>query len=162
MERAGDFDRAQRYHKYEVKARIKRPSTLRSERWAARAYEDFSNYGGSLIRPVIWLGIFGGIFAVIYFALACASDLFNPDQLRIGSHLIADALNAFSLSFRNALLNLDSFGGSAVTSHTLSEELFGGGLISGAARVAGALQTLLSLILAFLFGLAVRRKFQIR
>lgn len=71
-------------------------------------------------------------------------------------------LDAMSLSTKSALLNLDSFGGSAATMVKTSERLFGTGGFAGAARFIGIVQTFFSFIFAFFFGLAVRRKFQIR
>jgi len=159
MERAGDFDRAQRYHHYEIEARIKKPNTSPSEHWEARVYARFSDYGASITRPVCWLIRFWVIFALLYLGLAQIADAMNPSRLHIGNHFIPDLLDAFSLSFKNAFLQLDGFG--QITSEKMQTS-FGGGLISGLARLVGAVQTFLSLILAFLFGLAVRRKFQIR
>ena len=85
---------------------------------------------------------------------------FGP--LDLSASFSATLLDAFSLATKSALLNLDSFGGSPATMLETSERLFGNGRWAGAARFVGIVQTFFSFILAFLFGLAVRRKFQIR
>ena len=164
MEEHGDVDRAQLYHRFEIQARMKQPRISRPERVAAWFYGAASDYGASFVRPLWVLFLLWIVFALIYLGIAYLSGHLDLGDVRLGAPVAESVLNAFSLSFKNALLNLDNFGGSAVTTAKTSAALFGTDcwLLSGIARFFGALQTISSLVLVFFFGLAVRRKFQIR
>ncbi|MEO9969091.1 MAG: pentapeptide repeat-containing protein [Hyphomonadaceae bacterium] len=162
MERNGDVERAQRYHRYEIEARLRRPTARTSEKIAAWLYKSASDYGASITRPLIALLVVWSFAALIYVGLSIGADKASFGPLDLSASFSATLLDAFSLATKSALLNLDSFGGSPVTMLQTSERLFGNGGWAGAARFLGVVQTFLSLILAFLFGLAVRRKFQIR
>ena len=162
MEEHGDVDRAQLYHRYEVESRLQKPTARRSEKVAAWLYKAASDYGASIARPPLALFALWVIFAGAYILLAYFAGTLDLGSFRVGAPLAPDVKDALSLSFKNALLNLDSFGGTGLTLADTSQRMFGTGWISGLARFFGAMQTFLSLILAFLFGLAVRRKFQIR
>lgn|GEM_PF-5956157 len=157
----GDFDRAQLYNRFEIQARMKQPRATRLEKTAAALYGLSSNYGGSLIRPPAALFVVGLIFTGLYLILAHVNGAVDVTHINTNAALAPETYDAISLSFKNAFLNLDSFGGSALTVAQTSEKLFGNGWVAGIARALGVLQTLISLILAFLFGLALKRKFQI-
>lgn len=158
MERNGDVDRAQIYHRYEIEARLRRPTTTPAERLTARLYKSCSDYGASIILPIFTLAGLFWLFGAIYLILAMLAGA-DIAPFRPATAYAADLLDAFSLSFKNAFLQLDGFG--KITSEQM-QALFGNGLISWIARFVGVIQTFFSIILAFLFGLAVRRKFQIR
>ncbi|MEM7660875.1 MAG: pentapeptide repeat-containing protein [Pseudomonadota bacterium] len=172
MERQGAFERAQGYYRHEIQARLKKPSTTSAERIAGRFYATFSDYGASIGRPFIGLLASFIVFAALYVLLALGHQLTLAlsDQEHwpdIPVNIAALVEPAFDLSFSNALGNFDptetvqlNAGGERGLRNTTID--FGSGVWFWTARVLSAAQTLVSLILAFLFGLAVRRKFQIK
>ncbi|MEM7662765.1 MAG: pentapeptide repeat-containing protein [Pseudomonadota bacterium] len=175
VEKEGDFERAQRYYRYEVQARIRKPTTRWPERLAAGFYDLFSDYGASIGRPFVGLTLFLIIFAATYFAIefhlgAANINLSVPtNQAEVESHAIysaEDIWEALEFSLNNAFRPLSALAVQEPSGNTepqfaakLLYEYGGGwGLI---VRALAILQSLLSLVLAFLFGLAMRRRFQI-
>ena len=161
--------------------------TKPAERVFSIAYEAFSDYGRSLIRPILWVIVLIPSMAGVYFLI----DVPNRQSVCDGGAVVRvlaskpsgcvetdrDAMwQALDFSLANAFKPL-----SAISSASDQREqnplayrlLFDEDAISGVnapliidgpglgIRVIAILQSLLSLILAFLCALAVRRRFQI-
>ena len=163
MERQGAFERAQRYYRYEVQARIKKPTITWPERLAARFYGLFSDYGASIGRPFLGLGFFLLFFAGVYLSIGV-----NLGEA-VFSHtmLTEDSWQALEFSLNNAFRPLSALATQqpveGETVRLAGKLLYGhGGGWGNLVRAFAIFQSLISLVLAFLFGLAVRRKFQIK
>lgn len=177
MEAQGDVDRAQTYHRFEVQARLRRPKTTMPEYVAARFYGLFSDYGASIARPLIGLAIFVVLFTGAFLGIAIATDeaqvgLPNNFELTAQfpfiqtSPVARDTWQALEFSLNNAFRPLSALAtrppADGETTRLAGELLFDqSGGWENLVRVLAIIQSLLSFILAFLFGLAVRRKFQI-
>jgi len=177
MEAQGDFEREQRYYRFEVQARLKRPSTTIAERVAAGFYGWFSDFGASIGRPFAGLGAFIAAFALIYLGLAVAfgdATISGPHDLYFDKGFpyvhttpVADTTwQALEFSLTNAFRPLYALATKApenLAGARLAEQLLfaESGALRNFVRILIIFQSLLSVILAFLFGLAVRRKFQI-
>ena len=174
MKDQGDFEREQRYYRFEVKARLNKPSTTRWEKAAAWFYDKFSDYGASIGRPL------GGLAAstfLIFFPLymfigltftqtkavlpiserpPCIIHLMSVDD-------VFDAANfSMGVTFRPFLALSGKSNGKPEIEQKLGDRiLHKSGLVSTLTHLLVILQSLISVILAFLFALAVRRKFQI-
>lgn len=179
-----------------MRARLKRPSTNPGERIASAFYARFSDYGASLTRPLGGLGLFTGLFALIYLALGAASGdaavTLNPRPVfqttppylttapraaELGQAMDFSAVNAvrpfWGLSAQEREAANDAFtpGGpesaAGAVGETAGDNLFVYDLMavpslwSGLMTVVITIQSLFSLVFAFLFALAVRRRFQI-
>ena len=178
MEAQGDFEREQAFYRFEVKARVKKPSIGWFERRAAGFYALWSNYGESIWRPFAGLSVFTLVFASAYFALAVGlKETPAPVQFPSASSALIwtgdadDAFQSLEFSLNNAFRPLSALatqepieGAGMVTQdkrlfeRLLFENGAGWGVL---VRLMVIIQSLLSFVLAFLFALAVRRKFQI-
>ncbi len=180
MEDESNFERAQRYYRFEVQARIKKASVKWPERWAAGFYALFSAYGASIGRPFAALAGFILVFAVIYLGLAVGSEHSKLHAPRFGSDItfIANSSHestwqALEFSMNNAFRPLSALATEApreeqksqngdrnlsVSEHLLFNQ---NGLVRFLVKLLAIFQSFLSILLAFLFGLAIRRKFQI-
>ena len=162
-QRKGDFLLEQTYYRFEIKSRVKRPAIPFWEKVAASFYGLTSDYGNSIARPFVALGFMLFGFALLYVALACLVGLVpwkDTQSLQTGFYQSLD------FSLKNVFRPL-----SALSTDPPRE--------GDAARLAGKLlnnygdafglivtsisivQSLIGIVLAFLFGLAVRRRFQI-
>lgn len=166
---------------------LRRPGLSGWERFASFFYRVFSDYGASIGRPFAGLILFVVSFAGLYYAIAWNQfEEVTPrfaapveiswsgsalPELRNWTGLSVDAIQALEFSLNNAFRPLSALAtqepveGAAipVPEKRLGEKLLfeagtGWGLI---VRIFAIIQSLLSFVLAFLFGLAVRRKFQI-
>lgn len=173
METAGDFDREQAFYRFEVKSRMRRPGISWPERVASWFYRIFSDYGASIGRPFAGLLLFTPLFAAIYFSIAAITleGVTTPEPSAPDEAQIEMPLQALEFSLNNAFRPLSALAtqepveGAAISppDKRLGERLlFDAGTAWGiGVRILAIIQSLLSFILAFLFGLAVRRKFQI-
>ncbi|MEL7481666.1 MAG: pentapeptide repeat-containing protein [Pseudomonadota bacterium] len=171
MEAQGDFGREQTYYRFEVKARMRRPDISLTERFVSFFYNHVSNYGASIGRPFVGLGVFFVIFSMIYLAMGAAftgAKVEMPWQaeapyVRLEAPAPA-TWQAGEFSFGNAFRPLWALSArKPETVEVLGDRLLfhehGG--VRLLTKVFVVLQSLLSVVLAFLFALAVRRKFQI-
>ena len=180
MEKDSDFERAQRYYRYEVQVRMHKKSTTWPEKWAAGFYALFSDYGAAIGRPFLGLFCFTLVFAALYLGLAIGvgQSKVHAPQFERGLTFIAnspheDSWQALEFSMNNAFRPLSALAteepregalpeGEAAQLNLGERLLFRtSGGISVLVRFLSIIQSLLSFLLAFLFGLAVRRKFQI-
>lgn len=154
----------QRYYRFQLLTRRERKDTLPWEKLSSYLYDAASDYGASMVRPVAWLATFLVLFAAGFFAMGVALDHVAPDPV-VGASVRDDAWSALTFSLNNMLRPLsvlspenvrrdDATWTSAMLYH------FGPGYGFGI-RLLASLQSLLSVMLAFLFALAVRRRFQI-
>jgi hypothetical protein len=162
-ERKGDFLLSQAYYRFEIRARVKRPAIPFWEKLAAATYGLSSDYGNSIGRPFVSLAVILAGFAAIYLALAIEVNLVDwqdRESLRSGF------FESLDFSLKNVFRPLSALStdapregdASSVAGKLLNNYGKGFGLIVTAISIV---QSLTGIVLAFLFGLAVRRRFQI-
>lgn len=160
MEKSANKTREQMFYAFELIARRRQRATPRWERAASWLYESVADYGRSIGKPLVWLVGLVPAFALAYAALALA---FRADQLggMPGLGLLVETLG---LSAQRVF----PFGPWALTPAQMSTSpiqaaLLGrsDSLLAFTVRMLGTVQSLLAIILAFLAGLAIRRRFQI-
>ena len=120
----------------------------------SQAYDFFSDFGRSLYRPIRGLAIIWAVFFAIYWLLgAIALDLPIGKMSLLNREAFVDA----------ALLSSDKtfpFGASVDEDTLFSAKLLGasGGASAVFVGILGAIQLILSGIMVFLAGLAIRTK----
>lgn len=143
----------QRYYRYQLIARRRQSSAPLWERLFSLLYGGFGDYGNSMFRPIAGLVLSVAAFGYMYFAWSGALGF----QVADGVDNLLEAMkfslaNTFRpLSALDAESNFKGAVGLALTSNDWSSFWF---------KAAAVLQSLFALSLAFLFGLAVRRRFQ--
>ncbi|MAM39288.1 MAG: hypothetical protein CL949_12515 [Erythrobacter sp.] len=143
-----------RFRRMELKARAYRDGADFGTKFLTWAYDFFSDFGRSFLRPLRGLALLWGTFFIVYWLLGVIA-LAPPVDLgsKIESKLIIDA----------ALLSADKlfpFGTSVDESALFSAKLLGAdaGIMGVVAGVLGAIQIIFSGVLIFLCGLSVRTK----
>jgi hypothetical protein len=153
MAAQGDIDREHRFYRYELKARAQRPSEPIAAKIAACIYGRVSDYGASIGRPIVILGLSLVTFAAIYFCLGW----------KLGIHVEGSSVSqALSLSLNNTFRPLSTLSVKDFQDGTLGHGLLTHGdwtrnLVHG----IQILQSLIAVAILFLFGLALRRRFRI-
>ena len=180
---------ASKFYRLELKATRLRRSTPPVERFLSWLYDVTSDYGESLVRPLMSLMVIVSAFAVLFWAWE-GGRLNRPSSVG-GSALISESVSTADADFidaaRFSLSRVFPFGPWAVVEEAgcgfaarllaLDTSVAGepdcrpsGVRLPSASAVAGhrlligaaaALESLLSLTMAFLVGLAARRRFQI-
>lgn len=168
MEKASHKTREQLFYRFELMARRVQSDTPFWERIFSDLYGLTSGFGASIARPLgflllVWIPIFG----VAYWLVAA---LFELDPSRppsigavssFGGHLGGDQLlHAFAFSVTRAF-PVDLIGADATSDPWLASVLAHGPLATIAIRLIGMFEAIGTAGLAFLSGLAVRRRFQI-
>jgi hypothetical protein len=162
-ERKGKFLLSQTYYRFEVRTRVKRPEIAFWEKVAAAFYGLSSDYGNSIARPFVSLAVILVGFAAIYLALAIEVNLVDwLDRSALQSGLF----ESLDFSLKNVFQPLSALSteapresdASSLAGKLLNNYGKGFGLIVTAISIV---QSLTGIVLAFLFGLAVRRRFQI-
>ena len=159
----GNFLLSQSYYRFEVRTRVKRPEIAFWEKVAATFYGLSSDYGNSIARPFVSLAVILAGFAAIYLALAIEVNLVD---WRDRSALQSGFFESLDFSLNNVFRPLSALStdapregdASSLAGKLLNNYGRGFGLIVTAISIV---QSLTSIVLAFLFGLAVRRRFQI-
>ena len=157
MENQSDKHRAQRYFKFELLARQKRPSTPLLVKIFTSLYGLVADYGGSIARPLWSLAAVWVFFGLIYGLNAWCIDV-KPET--IWGYFWGPLEFSMTHVFRPLFI-----WSSAIPSADVSwagkyrEQLADGGWF--AIKFLATLQSFLSLTFLFLFGLATKRKFQI-
>ena len=163
MGRASDKSREQMFYRFEVLARRERRERRGmpwGEKFFSRLYGHASDYGASMARPLGWLIVLIGLFGVGFFFWAYALGLVGAGDRRID--VITAAWQAFDLSWANVFKPLFALSADAQVEGSLGDRLLGATpWVAFAVRAAATIQSLLAIVLAFLFALAVRRRFQI-
>lgn len=165
MEKASNKTREQLLYRFELIARRSQRDTPVWERLFSYLYQWTSNYGGSIARPLgALLFVLVPGFTAFYWGWAAVLDRVYPTQA-IGSSPMTDAWAALRFAWTNVFQpfsvlanNIVTAGNSSWLAAFLND--FGPGW-GFAVRVVATLQSVTSLILIFLAGLAVRRRFQI-
>ena len=155
-----DKQREQMLYKFELLARRAQSNLRLGEKTFSFLYDWAADYGASIVRPFIALAIVILTFAGIFIGWAFLMGVAGEGQRQIDlEHAAAQALN-FALS--NSFKPLSALSADAATSGTIVDALLNQNMWIGiCVRLVSILQSLLSVTLAFLFGLSVRRRFQI-
>lgn len=152
----GDTARAQRFHRYALKARVQQPSEPAAIKVVASVYGLAADYGLSIVRPIIALAVLLVSFATAYWLMGLSLGLV------ITPPAVGPIFQALELSLTSMFRPL-----SALTTDSSREAQLGSLLLGHSDFIAlivqflSILQSVLALILAFLFGIALRRRFQI-
>ncbi|GER08351.1 hypothetical protein GCM10007972_24880 [Iodidimonas muriae] len=159
MEKIADQSREHRYFRYELIARRHRTGISWAEKVASQIYGALSDYGHSIGRPLLWLG---GLFLLMILGVFLIAPI---EAETLGFNLTASPhpvlADSFALSWQNI------FKPGAVwdarfpdTVPALAAAFHGPGLPLWL-KSFSTLQSALSLLLIFLSGVAIRRKFRI-
>lgn len=163
MEKAGNRTREQQMYRFELRARRAQHSTPRWEKIASVLYAAFSDYGNSIFRPIAVLSAVTLVMGLVYFVWA---GWLTESSAR---YVAGQFPEKVSKDFWSALTFSAStiFRPLSVWSNEYRSEFWQATFFSVGdgwrflIRVVATLQTFLSGALIFLFGLAIRRKFQI-
>ena len=156
MEEVRNKIQEQEFYRMELLARRRRrdKSVPWWERQISRLYEAVSDFGGSIMRPLGWLGV----LLILIWPVAYLFGL-TPDgrdfHFALGDKIDPELWNAFGFS----LSNVFPFGPFGETRKEFLDALTPGWKL-GVGMLA-TLHSLASIILVFLSGLAIRRRFQI-
>lgn len=140
----------QRYYRFQLLARREQAGVPRSKRLVSHLFGWAADYGLSLTRPLAGLGILLMVFIIIHAFFWHATGSFD------GAGLIKSIEMAASRMF--------PFGAFEFISKNWFDELACRGAYPYTllfARLFASLQSLIALLLIFLFGLAVRRRFKV-
>ncbi len=158
MEQESDIRRAHWFYRFELIARQKQSGTARQERWISWLYGILSDYGASVKTPLLYVLIVAiVVWLMIYLGLILQTGelptllRWAPLDKRLG--------HAFGFSISN-VFPLGGFG----EARELLLKPAEGEIYSWSNAIYGfiaTIQSLFSLILIFLSGLAIRRRFQI-
>jgi uncharacterized protein YjbI with pentapeptide repeats len=137
MERLKKHEDEQSFFRKELRARRGLTSPWLGAWLLNYLYDILSDYGQSLIRPLLWLF---GVFAVGFFFFAVA-PVFNGARMTV-AHA---AMVSFASVFSFLPITRDAIAG-----------------LSGAAKIIGAIQSIFAALLLFLLGLALRNRFRMK
>lgn len=157
MEKTSDKNRAQRYFKFELLARQRRPSTPWAVKKMTSLYGLVADYGGSITRPLSSLFVSWAFFAFIY---GVNAHLIGVTQDNPWTSLWGPMDFSLTHIFRPLFVWSSSTSANEIGWLPLYKDaLSGGGWLT--IKVLATVQSLASITLLFLFGLATKRKFQI-
>jgi len=189
-ERGHDFRLEQEFFRQELKSyQFEEDWPWHPRFWFAVAYEAFSNFGSSMALPLAWLAVSTFLFAAAYLTVSdgnrfsYAEAVTGTLQQTLYAGISVDPprrtlctvggfgnpyVSALSLSGRNSL----PFAAGAFTEANRQAYtcLYGYHTVAGRDQpkvpievtLLGAAQTVVSLVLIFLFGLALRNNFKIK
>lgn len=159
MEKSANKAMEQRFHRYELISHREQRSTPLVERIFSHFYELTANYGSSLGRPIGALLIVWLAFAGIFWVIAHGFDASLGAALHPSGRIDPLAMGALSFSASRVLPggafeNVSREWITALAECRSAELIF-------LVRVLASLESVVAVVLAFVFGLSVRRKFQI-
>jgi hypothetical protein len=156
FESQGDRERSQRFFRHELEARMKSDEVGRLERLIFWAYRWSSDYGASIGLPLFLLFGSIAIFAIPYWVVS--AFLVAPTGLP-KAQLWAGSLD-FSLQRAFPFVALDGRGDT--NEFSMRKILLGEGerCMYVGMRVLVTIQSIFSLAMIFLSGLAIRRRFK--
>lgn len=180
----GDRERAQRFFRLELQARMKSGEVGRLERSVFWGYRIFSNYGASIGRPFAWLASSVPSFAMLYWIIAAAclnpiSSQTKPIGELYPIQTISEVSDRFVKGDFSEIDTRPMLGALSLSAHrtfpfgawdvradeknnNMRKLLLGDG--EGGAnftvRVLATIQSIFSLAMIFLSGLAIRRRFK--
>ncbi len=163
MEKSSNKSREQLFYRFELQARRAQKKLPLGEKTFSYLYAASSDYGASMWRPFVALTVLIAAFAAIFYAWGYG---FDAAALKVdGWNGVFQALDlSWSNVFKplSALSTENDFRDKNALAFRLLYNDAGGVDGQGfAVRALSTLQSLLALVLAFLFALAVRRRFQI-
>lgn len=142
----------------ELKARrlmVDKPNT--ASWWLSFLYEELSDYGRSIAKPLLyWVGLVV-LSALLYIASAIPLDAERAQECIAGAG--SQVNTAYQLAFAKGLLI------SGLADRTIVTQAYDclyGDIIPGSATVVASIQTLLSAILLFLLLLGIRNRFKLK
>ncbi|PKP80079.1 MAG: hypothetical protein CVT79_16645 [Alphaproteobacteria bacterium HGW-Alphaproteobacteria-18] len=154
MEKASNKSREQMLHRFELKARRAQNELRIGEKFSSYLYGWTSDYGASIVRPVLWLGALVLIFGLAYWGFATGFRI-DPSA-PVAWSALAEALSVSA----SRVFPFGAFEWVTRDWMAVRQGQGGPGFVL-VLRLLATLQTLLALGLVFLFGLAIRRRFQI-
>ena len=164
MEKASNKSREQLLYRFELLARRAQRGLPLGEALVSDLYGAVSDYGASMVRPFVALGILIVLFAGAFWGLAALLDPLTPGDPLLAGAWEAQMWSALDFSWANmfkplsALADGENLKDGSMMKLLLTEA--GDGWAFGV-RLIATVQSLFSIVLAFLFALAVRRRFQI-
>ena len=184
FEAIADRDLAQRFFRFELEARMKSGEIEKMERWVFGGYRIFSDYGASIGRPLKWLA--SSVFVFWFFYWFIAATWLNPSlsQIRpsnepysiqnvfeVKDHFLRGDFSAINLAPILGALSFSAHRTFPIGAWDVKAEdkdnnmrkiLLGDG--EGGAhftvRALATIQSIFSLAMIFLSGLAIRRRFK--
>jgi hypothetical protein len=162
MEKASNKSREQLFYRFELQARRAQTGLPLGEKTFSGLYALASDYGASMWRPLLALAFLIALFAGVFWAFAAVLDPFVAPQLLAGPWN-AQLWSALDFSWANVFKPLQALGEASTKDGSMMRLMLteaGDGYAFGV-RALATLQSLLAIVLAFLFALAVRRRFQI-
>ena len=160
MEKASNKTAEQQFHRFELIARREQQNTPLAERVFSHLYGIASNYGASLGRPILALLALWTLFAFVYWLFAHTPGARWADaQANCDAILKPLAIQALSFSASRVM----PFGAFEVVSREWITA-FGCGHEAWLVlilRFLATIESVLAVSLVFVFGFAMRRKFQI-
>ncbi|MFN3228373.1 MAG: hypothetical protein ACK41P_00800 [Asticcacaulis sp.] len=166
FQKNSDFLYAQIMYKYELKSRKLQQKTPIGEKLTSSIYSYLSDYGLSVIRPVSCIIILFITFAIFYYTFNY-SPIYYSINLLFPYTTENTTLNCNPISIADAFAvsasRIFPFGPFDDVNNSFVEKLMcqKRGWDIGLFRFLATLQSLFSIVLVFLFGLAVRRRFQV-
>lgn len=165
FESVGNAKEERRFHTYELRARRQRIDVNAPllEGLISRVYDAVSEYGQSISRPLIYLLLAWVLFAALYFGMAGVGEFDGLLESAVFS--ARQIVKPFSAWSRDFTLPAAYYPESSVavmsswTASLLSEEGVPSLAKTTIVRILASVQSLISLLLMFLTGLAVRRTF---
>lgn len=154
MERSSNKSREQLFYRFELEARRAQKNLPPGEKFFSYLYDWTSDYGASMRLPFFWLFIIALLFTALYTAVSVPLS-FTPGSVPDWPAL-ADAANMSAAR----IFPFGAFDDVSKTWLADFERTHGAGW-GLAMRIAASVQSALALALVFVFGLAVRRRFQI-
>ncbi|WP_168173405.1 MULTISPECIES: pentapeptide repeat-containing protein [unclassified Thalassospira] len=125
--------------------------------WLSFIFDELSDYGRSIARPLMyWLGVIM-LSAVHYIAMATPLDPYRATECLAGAG--SQVNTAYQLAFAKGLLVPGLADRTIVTQ---AYDCLFGDIIPGSAAVVAGIQTLLSAILLFLLLLGIRNRFKLK
>lgn len=172
MEAEKDHMQEHRFFRFELQAKRRRPSVSRLEKAASWSYGLLSDYGNSMGRPLFWLIVSVFLFCALYWGWSRSLDPSTGwwqvvTAWEVSIRNVVQPFAPWAATKLSPFFNLDVVevvrcGGAP--SPVLPGDVAcptGGGFGWLAFRLVATLQSVVSLLLAFLFALALRKKFQI-
>jgi hypothetical protein len=161
MEKLKATREEQKFFRLEMKA--EHPSLTLGKRWASTLYNLFSDYGFSLWRPLAWLIAFSFIFGIGYGILADACAAESQCAQTAWAANTGSAEDRTSAVIKYTLASVSPVPGLDKMQTELRAPLFGQhGWIPITALALEIFHKITSLIMVFLFALALRNLFKMK
>ncbi len=180
----GDKDLFQRFARFELEARMKSDEIGWLEERVFAGYRLFSDFGASIVRPFAWLACSVPIFAMLYWVIGSVwlnpiSSQTTPNRELYPIQTISEVSERFSKGHFSEIDTRPMLGAANFSFHrtfpfgawdvkaedkdnNMRKLLLGDG--EGAAnftvRVLATIQSIFSIAMIFLAGLAIRRRFK--